>query len=171
MAVTKPQDVLIALKLALADRGGDSFATLAKSAGMSASEVHASCSRLSEARLLMPDSRKVRRKPFLDFLIHGVPYAFPAGQGEMTRGMPTAWAAPIMAGKIIYNPAEAPVWPDPEGTMKGLAVQPLYRSAPVAARNDSSLYDLLALIDALRLGRARERSMAAKQIAERLSHV
>lgn len=170
MGVTKSQDILVALKLALSDRKGDSFATLAKSLGMSASEVYASCSRLSEARLLMPDSRTVRRKPLLEFLIHGVAYAFPAGQGEMTRGMPTAWAAPVMAGKLVFNEAEAPVWPDPEGTKKGLAVEPLYRSAPIAAKNDSSLYELLALVDALRLGRARERTMAAKQIEDRLSH-
>ena len=75
-----------------------------------------------------------------------------------------------MAGKVTGNDAEVPVWPDPNGTKKGLAVQPLYGSAPIAAKNDPALYELLALVDALRLGRARERAIAAKEIEKRLSH-
>lgn len=168
--MTKSQDVLVALKLAVSADGDSSFAALGKSLGMSASEVHASVGRLAQARLLMPDSRTVRRTPLVEFLIHGVPYTFPATQGGMTRGMPTAWAAPAMAGKLVFNDAEAPVWPDPDGTKKGLAVEPLYSSALTAAKNDSSVYELLALVDALRLGRARERAMAARQIEQRLSH-
>jgi hypothetical protein len=39
---------------------------------------------------------------------------------------------------------------------------------PGAARRDPALYDLLALVDALRFGRARERSLAEKEIAHRL---
>jgi hypothetical protein len=84
--------------------------------------------------------------------------------------MPTAWAAPVMAGKVAGSDAEAPVWPNPNGTKKGLAVEPLYRSAPIAAKNDPALYELLALVDALRLGRARERAIAAREIEHRLSH-
>ena len=137
---------------------------------MSASEVHASVGRLEEARLVDGESRAVRRKPLVEFLVHGVPYTFPAALGEMTRGVPTGWAAPVMAGKVASNPAESPVWPDPNGTKKGLAVEPLYSSAPVAAQNDAALYELLALVDALRLGRARERAIAAKEIEQRLSH-
>jgi hypothetical protein len=88
----------------------------------------------------------------------------------MTRGVPTAWAAPVMAGKVAINDTEMPVWPDPDGTKKGFAVEPLYSSAPVAAQNDPGLYGLLALVDALRLGRARERAIAAKEIERSLSH-
>lgn len=168
--MTKAQDILVVLKLALSSEGGESFAALAKALGMSASEVHASVGRLEEARLLEGESRAVRRKPLVEFLVHGVPYAFPAAAGEMTRGTPTAWAAPVMAGKVAGNDAEALVWPDPNGTKKGLAVEPLYRSAPIAAKNDPALYELLALVDALRLGRARERAIAAREIERRLSH-
>ncbi len=168
--VTKPQDILVILKLALSSERAQSFAALAKALGMSASEVHASVGRLEEARLLERESRAVRRKPLVEFLVHGVPYVFPASAGEMTRGMATAWAAPVMAGKVAGNEAESPVWPDPSGTKKGLAVEPLYSSAPVAAKNDPALYELLALVDALRLGRARERAIAAKEIERRLSH-
>ncbi len=44
-----------------------------------------------------------------------------------------------------------------------------YPSVPGAARRHPMLYELLALVDALRLGRARERGMAEKEIAVRLN--
>lgn len=58
------------------------------------------------------------------------------------------------------------MWPDPEGQVQGLAVKPLYSSAPHAAKMNEKLYALLAPVDALRIGRARERAAAEKKIAE-----
>lgn len=55
-----------------------------------------------------------------------------------------------------------------DGQVQGVAVKPLYPSVPHAARRDAALYDLLALVDALRLGRARERAMAEKELGPRL---
>jgi hypothetical protein len=168
--MTKPQDVVVALKLCCLSGEGKSFALLAAELGMSASEVHGSFRRLTEARLLDPDTRKIRYKALREFLRYGVPYVFPAQLRETTRGIPTAWAAPVMAGKVAVNDNEVPVWPEPEGSRKGLAVEPLYSSVPVAAKNDSALYDLLALVDVLRIGRARERAIAEKEIEKRLNH-
>lgn len=167
--VTKPQDILVALKICLSglDR---TFAVLAHELGMSASEVHASCSRLIEARLLDPGTRTIRRAALLEFLRFGVPYAYPTQPREVSRGVPTAWAAPVMAGKITADEDMVPVWPDPDGTRRGTAVDPLYRSVPGAARNDPALYDLLALVDALRIGRARERKLAEDELKLRLNH-
>jgi len=167
--MTKPQDVVVALKLCLSgvDR---SFAALAGELGMSASEVHGACARLIEARLLDPETRRIRRKALQEFLRSGVSYAFPAHLGEPTRGIPTAWAAPAMAGKVSVDDAVIPVWPDPGGTRPGVAVEPLYRSVPFAAKNDPALYDLLALVDALRIGRARERKFAGQELDKRLGH-
>jgi DNA-binding Lrp family transcriptional regulator len=167
--MTKPQDVLVALKLCLPNES-KSFAALAKELGMSASEVHASVARLGEARLVNVTSRKVNRKPFLDFLKCGVPYVFPARLMETTRGVPTAWASGPMAKVFSKSKDNVPVWPEPEGTVKGQALEPLYPSVPFAARNDPTLYDLLSLVDALRIGRARERKFAEKQLEQRLSH-
>ncbi|MEI8191594.1 MAG: hypothetical protein WCI75_17915, partial [candidate division NC10 bacterium] len=84
--------------------------------------------------------------------------------------MPTAWAAPAMSDKFSSSDQVPPVWPDPESRVQGAAVQPLYGSVPGAARRDPELYDLLALIDALRIGRARERALAEKEIGERLNN-
>lgn len=136
---------------------------------MSASEVHAAVRRLGEANLLDPESKEIRREALRNFLVHGVPYAFPASPKEVTRGMPTAWAAPVLSGKISASEQIPPVWPDPDGNVQGAAVQPLYGSVPGAARRDAALYDLLALVDALRIGRARERSFAEEEITRRLN--
>jgi hypothetical protein len=73
-----------------------------------------------------------------------------------------------------FNAAEQipPVWPDSNGKVQGASVRPLYSSVPGAARRDPALYDLLALVDALRIGRARERNVAEKEISNRLkAHV
>jgi hypothetical protein len=164
--ITKSQDVMVALKLSLgAER--KTYADLGRDLGMSASHVHAAVCRLAEARLLDPETNEIRRESLLTFLVHGVPFAFPAREKEVTRGMPTAWAAPAMAGKFSHSHQLPPVWPDPDGSVQGAAVEPLYASAPGAARRDPALYDLLALADALRIGRARERKMAEEEISRR----
>lgn len=65
--------------------------------------------------------------------------------------------------------AEPPlVWPHPEGEVRGESIEPLYPSAVDAARRDSRLYECLALVDALRIGRAREKKLAIDQLTKRL---
>ena len=61
------------------------------------------------------------------------------------------------------------MWPDAEGTVRGEGLRPLYRSVPGAARRDPGLYELLALVDAIRSGRARERKIAVAELEARLS--
>jgi hypothetical protein len=41
---------------------------------------------------------------------------------------------------------------------------------PDAARSDPKLYELLALVDAIRVGRARERKLAESELEKRLAH-
>jgi len=48
-----------------------------------------------------------------------------------------------------------PVWPDANGTVRGVALQPLHHSVPLAVKEDSALYEMLAFIDALREGGRR----------------
>lgn len=60
------------------------------------------------------------------------------------------------------------MWPDPEGDTRGNEFSPLYKSVPKAARKDMKLYELLALVDAVRDGRAREREIAIRELKARL---
>jgi hypothetical protein len=164
----KPQDIVVALKLCIV-KEREGYACLGKALALSASEVHAAVRRLIEAGLADPDSKSIHRAKLRDFIVHGVPYAFPAKAGEITRGMPTAWGSPVMAGHIAQSDQAVPVWPDPDGKVRGVAVKPLYASVVKAVTNDRALYDLLALVDAIRLGRARERNIAEEDLTKRLN--
>lgn len=157
----KPQDLVVALKLAVA--GHLTYDRLAASLGLSKSETHAAVKRAKAAGLLMFD-RRPNRHALLEFVLHGARYAFPAVRGRMTRGMPTAYAAPPLSELIHSGRDPIPVWPDAEGEARGELFEPLYRFAPAAARADSKLYQSLSLIDAIRGGRARERNLAKEHL-------
>ena len=130
----------------------------------SASEVHAGLKRLSCSGLVVTSDR-----PVLDaveeFFVHAVKYIFPAKRGEITRGLPTSYAAPPIDRLVTSGSELPPVWPFPEGDRRGVTLEPLYSTVPAAALRDSNLYELLALLDAVRAGRARERRLAAKALA------
>ena len=168
--------MVILLKLVAIGDGEWSYSTLAEDLFISMSETHAGIKRAKNARLV--DTRGVKsRKPsgviprktaFEEFLVHGVKYAFPPDRGEITRGMPTGYAASFFADRISLSEELAPVWPEPTGTVRGYSFSPLYVSVPKAASRDQRLYELLALLDAIRDGRARERDMAVKDIKSRL---
>jgi hypothetical protein len=98
-----------------------------------------------------------------EFALHGAKYAFPRVERGFKVGVPTSHSAPAFAG--VFAPDNiAYVWPHPNGTMRGAGVEPLHPSAPYAAMQDPKLYELLALFDALRVGRARERGMALERL-------
>ena len=94
---------------------------------------------------------------------------FPALQGGLTRGMATGIAVPPLRAFFAQSEILSSVWPDSKGEERGLSLQPIYPSVPAAARADSRLYEMLALVDALRAGAAREREIAASELMRRLS--
>lgn len=168
----KPQDVLFLLKLVAIDQKHWSFNNLAAELGMSPSEVHGASKRVLAARLAIKDEESIRpnRRNLQEFLLRGVQYVFVPERGALTRGVPTAHAASPLASQFIDNNEPPPVWPDPEGSIRGESFSPLYKSVPVAAKNDARLYELLSLLDAIRGGRAREREIAKKELVKRLEH-
>jgi hypothetical protein len=141
---------------------------MATDLGLSPSQLHASLKRLERSRLVAPQTDAPYLQAVEEFLLHGVKYAFPASRGEATRGVPTAYAAPPLREQIAGGGDLPPVWPDPEGHVRGLTLEPLHKAAPSAARRDPILYELLALIDALRDGRVRERQRAERELTARL---
>jgi hypothetical protein len=162
------QDVVLLAKLAsyLGDR--PSIAQVAGDLALSPSQVHASLKRLQRSRLIDAQTGRPLLKAVEEFLIHGVKYAFPVQRGETTRGMPTAYAAPPLRDQIAGGGDLPPVWPDPDGEVRGATLEPLHKAVPKAARKHPALHELLALIDALRDGRARERQLAEKELSARL---
>lgn len=168
--VLKPQDIVLLLKLLQERWGHVPYAALATELGMSPSETHAAVRRATAAGLLSPLARTVQREAAAEFLTHGLKYAFPAERGGLTRGMPTGISATPLAAQFQTSDEPAPVWPEPEGEVRGYALKPLYPSVPKAARRDPELHVLLALVDAIRCGRARERALAEKELLKRLEH-
>jgi hypothetical protein len=167
--ILKPQDIFIMLKLVGRDGSEWSYPALSHELSMSASEVHAGVKRAVAARL-MDMHRKIPIKTnLLEFLIHGVKYAYPPDRGGLTRGMPTSYAAQPLRELIMQPDEPPPVWPDPQGQVRGYEFSPLYSSVPHACKADSKLYEVLALVDAIRDGRARERQIAIKEIQSRIS--
>jgi DNA-binding Lrp family transcriptional regulator len=166
----KPQDVMVALKLCAYQRKRAPMSVIAADLGLSPSEVHAALKRLRHARLL--HGPEMHDKPNLaaleEFLLHGVKYAFPVEHGQVTRGVPTSYAAPPLKKNIVSDDELPPVWPWRDGDTRGIALEPLYRTAPIAALRDPALYELLALVDAIRDGRVRERKIAERELLSRL---
>jgi len=165
--IAKSLDIVVLLKLLITE-SGKTYAQLSQELGISASEIHAAVRRSMEAGLINSKAQIPLRKPLEEYLLHGVRYAFPAKLGSLARGMPTAYAAPPLSSRISSDDLP-PVWPDPEGTVRGLALEPLYRTVPRAAKSDPKLYELLALVDAIRVGRARDRKLAEEELLKRLS--
>lgn len=167
----KPQDILILLKIACWRDRDWLAADLARELRISPAEVSMALERARRVGFLDHRKRKVVKAPFLEFLLHGVKYVFPAEPGPLCRGIPTSHSAPPLAKRIVARDDDQYVWPHDEGELRGQAISPLYETAPDAARKDSRLYELLALIDALRVGRARERNLALQEIERRLSEL
>lgn len=168
--VLKPQDLAIALKLVALRGGWLPYAALGEAMHLSRFEAHAAVQRLIAARLVVEIDGPPR--PVLEalrsFMILGAPYAYPPVRGEMTRGFPTAHGVSPLKDKLVDSGEPPPVWPHPEGNARGPALLPLYENLPLAAREDPLLYELLALFDALRIGRARERDIASKALEKHL---
>jgi hypothetical protein len=165
----KPQDVVIMLKLIVWEDSEWSYPALSHELSMSTSEVHAGVKRAVAARLMDMHRKLPIKRNLLEFLIHGVKYAYPPDRGGVTRGLPTSYAAQPLKDLITQSDDPPPVWPDPEGQVRGYEFSPLYSSVPHACKVDPKLYEILALVDAIRDGRARETQIAVKEIQLRIS--
>jgi hypothetical protein len=166
--VLRPQDIFILLKLLPWGSQNWTYDHIAHELGLSSSVVHRSVERAAKAGLYSVERREVNRAGLAEFLVHGARYAFPAVWGGEARGVPTAWAAEPLAKKLSSSGKNPPVWPDPHGSVFGIALTPLDPRVPEVARRDESLGELLALVDAIRIGGARERGLAAKELEKRL---
>lgn len=161
----KPQDLLMLLKVAAHPPQRWTYAALGEALLMSASEAHASVKRAVASGLAVAPARgewSPVRPNLLEFSVHGARYIWPAAAGPVKRGVPTAFGVEPLASQLTVASGEAPVWAHPAGSAKGPTLSPLYRTAPHAALTDPALHRLLALLDAMRTGRARERTLAAR---------
>jgi hypothetical protein len=162
----RPHDVVILLKIAAKADEDWFMKDLAYELGISASEISESINRSSIAGLISYDKKKLMKLNFLDFLEYGLRYVYPQQPGALVRGVPTAHSAPPLNTIIVSE--EPYVWPHGNGEVRGQAITPLHPKVPEAALKDERFYHLVALVDALRVGKAREKEIANKELKKRI---
>ena len=164
----KPQDIVVLLKIKSLN-GKWIYKDLAQSLGMSSSEVHAALKRCEESSLYINRSRRVLKSALKEFIIHGLRYSFPAKPGGLVKGIPTAHSADPLKSLLVVNDDDIYVWPSSDGQVRGQAIKPLHHSVPQATQNDPLLYQLLSLVDGLRVGKARDSELAIQELDKIMS--
>ncbi len=157
----KPQDIVIAVSLLELQKPTE--AVLATFVSISQSQVHSALKRLDRAHLVK--ERIVNRQGLKEFLFHGIRYVFPGRYLEPAIGLPTSWALlpDVSVGGM------KPIWPDPEGIERGIAIEPLHYSVLVVAKQNKALYEMLAFIEVIRVEGSRLRNIAKLEFERKLN--
>ena len=159
----KPQDILVACKLFTLGDAEWPIRRLAGSLSISVGETHAAIERGKISGILgTPRGRlNVGRKKLLDLVSVAVPQVYYAVRGSVETGVPTAMHAEPLKGVFSKDGRPIPlVWPSERGTVKGESLMPLYPTVSRAVEHDPGLHRLLALIDVVRVGDAKDRKLA-----------
>ena len=163
----RPQDIVVLLKIiVLGQETPWSQLTLANDLFMSQSEISQSIARSKYSGLLNVLGKSVNYLSFMEFLQYGIRYIFPQRPGPLVRGVPTAHSAEPL--KSLINSEEDYVWPSSKGTNRGHSILPLYPSVIDAVKIDNNLYEMLAMVDTLRVGKSREKEIAVQELKRRI---
>jgi hypothetical protein len=164
--VMRPHDIVVLLKIISYGNEPWLQTPMATDLVISQSELSKSMARSKNAGLLDDSGRKVRRLALMDFLEGGIAFVFPQHPGAIVRGVATSHSAPPLNGLIQSD--DNYVWPSAKGKLRGQAIMPLYKSVPDAVLNDPKLHEMLALVDAIRVGSAREKKLAVTELRKRI---
>ena len=163
----RPQDIVVLLKIIASDNNQWRNLDIAYSLKISPSEVSEVLNRCKIAKLINKEKREVHLNALTEFLVYGLKYVFPAEPGAIAKGIPTAHSASPIKEKIISS-TESYVWPNSKGNLRGQSIDPLYKTIPEAALEDQEFYELIALVDTIRIGKAREVKMAIDELKNRI---
>ena len=162
-------DIYVLCGIVAGDGGSWTYRELAGRLGVPHALVQRALRRGDEADLYSSESRSVHRGNLEEFLVHGLRFLAPAKLGRVVPGVPAAWAAAPMSRKIRESGDLPPVWPAANGRVRGQALPPLHEAAVAAAEEFPRLGELLAIVDSLRAGDVRVRTVAAEMLSEMLS--
>jgi len=165
----RPQDVAVLMKIIAFGKREWRSIDIAHSILLSPSEVSEALNRCKIAGLIDSKKKKVNLNSVFEFLVFGLKYVFPAEPGSVVKGVPTAHSASpvkehVTSGKDVY------VWQYAKGSHRGQAIEPLYKTLPGVVDGDKLFYELLAIIDTIRVGRVREKKFAVYELKKRLKH-
>jgi predicted transcriptional regulator len=164
----RPHDVAILLKIVAKGNEKWLMKDLAQELQISPSEISESINRSIIGGLISNDKKSLKKLALIDFLKSGLRYVFPQQPGSITRGVGTSISAPPLKEEFFSD--ENFVWPYGKGTMRGQSIEPLHPKTPEACLNDSKYYELMALTDAIRIGKVREQNLAFKFLQERIEN-
>jgi hypothetical protein len=125
--------------------------------------------RLGETPVYDATRGRINWSATMELFEHALPFVAPASLGAPTRGVPTAWAVPPLSKAVGAHGDLPPVWPSSAGEVRGRAVKPLHPAAISLAPSDPWMYEMLALVDGVRVGDARLRGVAKELLLERLA--
>jgi predicted transcriptional regulator len=162
----RPQDIVILLKIITYGNNHWYIKDIANELFISQSEVSESLNRSVLAGLISGNKKRVMKSALFDFLICGLKYVYPVKPEAMLRGIKTSHSVLPLSREILSE--EIYVWPYAEGDTRGFAIEPLYSNVPKACLKDDKLYELLALVDAIRIGNKREFNLAVTELKQRL---
>lgn len=165
----RPQDVVILLKMTTLHNTFWRIEDLRLSLKLSASEVSEALDRCRMAKLVDISKRKVYTAALLEFLFYGLKYVFPVEPTGIVRGILTAYSAPPI-NSMIATGSHKIVWAYSKGSERGEAIEPLYKTVPEIVENDPQLYELLTLVDTIRIGKLREVDLAKKELTKRINN-
>jgi len=143
-------------------QGDWSYRSLAERLHVPHPLVQRALGRAQDSGLYSVGRRRVHVPHFEEFAIHALRFVAPVQLGGLVPGVPAAWAVEPMASAIRSSASEPPpVWPSARGQVRGQAVEPLHGAAPEAIDGWPELSRILSLLDSLRVGDVRVRSVAA----------
>ena len=163
----RPQDVVILLKMIALHNKKWTFAEIANELQISEAEVSYAMERNKAAGLVSADKTRVNKLALREFLTSGIKYVFPPQLGHSMRGVATAHSAPPVKAHIADG-GEHYVWAYYKGTKRGNTIVPLYPSVPKIVDSQPELYEFLAIVDTLRVGKKREVDIAISELDKRL---
>ncbi|MBU0764779.1 MAG: hypothetical protein KJ607_08090 [Bacteroidetes bacterium] len=158
----RPQDIVVLLKIISYKESEWNVRAISNDLFLSPAEITHSLNRCVLAKLLDTNKKEVYRNNLYDFLTNGIMYVFPVRPGAIVRGIVTGSSAVNIAEKLVSE--DIYVWPYDDGNIRGQEIRPLYKNIPQAAERDSNLYELLCLIDMLRIGKIREVKVAKEKL-------
>jgi hypothetical protein len=177
--MVRSQDVLLSVKLFL--HGEQTYAKLSSALGLSVGEIHNAYDRIRQAEILttVRGEDTISRKNLYRLLAHGIPSIFFAVRGPILYGLPTAYSHPALqslfedTGESLSFPV---VWQTPQSSKKtfspqdvrGESISPLYPSVTEASKLDSEFWEIMALVDVLRIGKTPSKNIALKLLEKRI---
>lgn len=165
----RPLDVIVLLNIVLKEKSW-TIEEVATDLSTAKSAVHRSLKRAAVARLYIPSTKSVNKNNLIEFINHGIKFCFPAQRSSIAMGIPTAYSGPPLKKKIAASKEAIPlIWPSAQfPEVKGESIAPLEKITVMEKiyQSNPKLYEVLTLVDAVRVGSTREIESARKMISK-----